>query len=803
MTTTGSTDNTKTNDKPHERSAEKLLRDKQALEYHEGSLIPAGSGTQRPGKLEITATKAMMTQADLSLAYSPGVAEPCREIAKNPDLVYNYTVRGNLVGVISNGTAVLGLGNIGPLAAKPVMEGKAVLFKKFADIDCFDIEVKTENVEEFIACVEKLEPTFGGINLEDIKAPECFEIEARLRDKMDIPVFHDDQHGTAIISGAAFLNALELTGRKIEDVRVVHCGGGAASISCARFWLSLGVKPENCIMTDRFGVIFEGRSDEVNRYQMPFAWKSTAWHKTCPKILAEAIVGADVFMGCSAANVVTPDMLKTMRANPIVFAMANPDPEINYDTAIKVRTDMIFATGRSDYPNQVNNVLGYPFIFRGALDVRAKTINEEMKVAAAKAIAALAKQDVPESVIQAYGGKPLKFGRDYIIPKPFDPRALLWIAPAVAKAAIESGVARLGFPGGSEDVYRGRLEKLLSKSRSVMRDIRDRIHVSSAARKMNIVFPEGDSERILKAAAIIKAEGIANPILLGLPDKIRESAQRLNLPDLLNCEMIRPSQSPLFKEYCDNFYESRKRRGLTPALAEQRMKDPVYFGMMHVHTGRADACLSGATRGYPETIRPALHVIGSKGGIRVAGVYMCVWKERVLFLADTTVNMDPTAEDLADIAINTAHVAESLGFEPRVAMLSFSNFGSNPDSEVVKVQHATTIVQRRRPDLIIDGEIQADTAVNPSLMKERYPFCAFAETGANVLIFPNLSAANICYKLLGQVGGAELIGPILIGMNKPVHVLQMNSDVMEIVNMAIIAVLDAQRLGFHLRDATR
>jgi len=780
----------------------KKSRRELALDYHEGSTIPAGAGAMRAGKLEIVSSKSVVTQRDLSFAYTPGVAEPCKEIAKNPDDVYKYTAKGNLVAVITNGTAVLGLGDIGPMAAKPVMEGKAVLFKKFADIDCFDLEINASGIDEFVETVARLEPTFGGINLEDVKAPECFEIERRLRERMNIPVFHDDQHGTAIISGAAFINALELTGRKIEDARVVFCGGGAASISCARFWLTMGVRKENCIMTDRFGVIYEGRADEITEPQRAFALKDPHWHKAMPKTLADACRDADVFMGCSAANVFTPEMLKTMRKDPIVFAMANPDPEIAYDVALATRKDMIFATGRSDYPNQVNNVLGYPFIFRGALDVRASTINEEMKVAASKALAALAKAEVPESVNHAYGGHHFTYGRDYIIPKPFDPRVLLWVAPAVAKAAIDSGVARLGFPGGSVEAYRSRLEKLLGRTRSVMRDLKDRIETadpaaSASIRPVRLVFPESSNEKVLKAAAIVRDEGIAVPVLLGDPREVRAEIERLNLHELLQCEIIRPSDSELLEDYSTKLWELRKRKGFTPALALQRMKDPFYFGAMLVREGRADAWLAGTTRSYAETLRPALHVLGSKGGQRIAGVYMCVWKDRVIFLADTTVNFDPTAEDLADIAVNTSHVVESLGFEPRIAMLSFSNFGSNDHPEAGKVRQATTIVQRRRPDLIVDGEMQADTAVSPRLMQERFPFCRLRDQGANILIFPNLASANVSYKLLGQLGGAEVVGPILMGMNKPVHVLQLNADVMEIVNMAVIAVLDAQRLGLH------
>jgi malate dehydrogenase (oxaloacetate-decarboxylating)(NADP+) len=798
-------DNHSSDESPEEKV--KRQRAEAALEYHRGTATPAGFGEKRAGKIEVVASKSLLTQRDLSYAYSPGVAAPCREIAKNPDDAYVYTAKGNLVAVITNGTAVLGLGDIGPLAAKPVMEGKAVLFKKFADLDCFDIEVDAKDPQRFIDVVAALEPTFGGINLEDIKAPECFIIEKTLKEKMNIPVFHDDQHGTAIISGAALLNALEITGRRLDEVKVVFCGGGAASISCARFWLTLGVKLENVIMTDRIGVISKGRVEEMNEFKAEFSLNKTPhWHTKMPVTLADALLGADIFVGCSAGNVVTGEMLKAMAPNPIVFAMANPDPEIAYDVAKAARADMIFATGRSDYPNQVNNVLGYPFIFRGALDVRAKTINEEMKIAAARAIAELAKQQVPESVVQAYGGEPLAFGPDYIIPKPFDPRVLLWVSPAVAQAAIDSGVSRRDLPGGSVEAYRARLEKLLNRTRSVMRTIKDRMRTEGnqvakanggKARPIRLVFPEGANEKILRAAAIIREDRTAEPILLGDPKVIRPKIQSLKLWELDDCEIIRPSKSPDFESYTRMLWELRKRKGLTPDLASQLMKDPLYFGAMLVRQGKADAWLSGLSRSYSDTIRPALQVIGSRAGQKVAGIYMLVHKEAVYFIGDTTVNMDPTAEDLAEIAINTSSVAASLGFEPRVAMLSFSNFGSNNHPEAEKVRRATQIVQRRRPDLVIDGEMQADTAVSPRIMQERYPFCRLREQGANVLICPTLSAANIAYKLLGRIGGLELVGPILVGMNKPIHVLQLNAEVSEVVNMAVIAVMDAQRQLLH------
>lgn len=764
---------------------------KQALEYHEG----IGSYRPKPGKLEIQATKSLVSQRDLALAYSPGVAEPCKEIAKDPSAVFKYTARGNLVAVVTNGTAVLGLGNIGPLASKPVMEGKAVLFKKFADIDCFDIELDCSSKEELIRTVKSLEPTFGGINLEDIAAPDCFEIEARLREQMQIPVFHDDQHGTAIISGAALLNALEVSGKKIREIKVVFCGGGAASISCARFWLQLGVKLENCVMTDREGAIYKGRTQDLNPYKDAFAFEpGKTWHKSPPKTLADACVGADVFLGCSVANAMTAEMLSSMSASPIVFALANPDPEIAYDLAMSTRQDMIFATGRSDYSNQINNVLCYPFLFRGALDVRASTINEEMKIAAAHALASLAKQEIPDSVLASYGVERLRFGKDYIIPKPLDPRALLWVAPAVAKAAVDSGVARIEIPGGSVEAYRVRLEKLLGTRRSTMREIRGRIKATPQGKALpRILFPEGANEKILKAVSIIREEKIAEPILIGDPDKIKGCINKLHLGDLLDCEMIRPRESAYFDEYVRQLHDLRQRKGMTFDQAEQSMKDPFYFAAMHLRNGLGDACVGGVTRNYPDIIRPNLLIVGSKERKKVAGVYMLIFKDRVIFMSDTTVNLNPNAADLAEIAINAADLASFLGFSPRVAMLSFSNFGASRDEEVLKMSEAARLVQARRPDILIDGEMQADVAVNISLMAVEFPFSKLnIGKPANVLIFPNLSAANTSYKLLGQLGGAELVGPILVGMNKPVHILQRSADVNEIVHMASIAVLDVQ-----------
>lgn len=761
-----------------------------ALSYHRAT----DDWHSKPGKLEINATKPLITQRDLSYAYSPGVAEPCNEIKENPDRVYDYTAKGNLVAVVSNGTAVLGLGDIGPLASKPVMEGKAVLFKKFADIDCFDIELQCDSIDHLVDTVRALEPTFGGINLEDIKAPECFEVEARLRKAMNIPVFHDDQHGTAIISGAALLNALEVTGKKIDKIKVIFCGGGAASVACAKFWIQLGVKLENCIMTDRLGVIAKGRTEDMSEGKELFALEGKGWHSQPPITLEDAMKDSDVFLGCSVGNVVTGEMLKSMAKNPIVFALANPYPEITYEEAFEARKDIVFATGRSDYPNQINNVLCFPFIFRGALDVRASQINEEMKIAASTALAQLAKQDIPEEVINAYGGERLKFGKKYIIPKPFDPRVFLWVAPAVAKAAIDTGVARIGFPGGSIESYTARLDRQLGKTRSIMRDQRQRLgQMSKEEKPVRILFPEGDNEKILKAASIVLDENIATPILLGHPDTIAKRILEHNLENLKDVEVIRASKSPLIEDYTQKFYELRKRKGLTLGQAAQLLKDPFYFAAMHVSQGGADASLSGLTRSYRETILPNLHAIGAKKNRRVSGVYLLIWKDRVLFLGDTTVNIHPSAEDLVNIALNTAAVAKVMGFDPRVAMLSFSSFGSSNDPTALKVAKAVKLLQETHPRLRVDGEMQADLAVNAEILMEKYPFCKLEGKEANVLIFPNLASANTSYKLLGQLSDAELVGPILVGMQKPVHILQNTADVNEIVNMAIITALDVRQ----------
>ena len=753
---------------------------KEALDYH-------SSG--RPGKIEVVSTKSVKTSRDLSLAYSPGVAQPCIEIAKNPGDAYKYTTKGNLVAVISNGTAVLGLGNLGAQAAKPVMEGKGVLFKQFADIDVFDIEVATENPDEFINCVKLLGPTFGGINLEDIKAPECFYIEETLKEMMDIPVFHDDQHGTAIISGAAFLNALELTGKKADQVKIVFSGGGAAAISCAKLYLELGVKKENLIMCDSNGVIFEGREKGMNKYKAFFATKSKS------RTLAEALKGADVFVGVSVAGAVTKEMVASMAKNPIVFAMANPDPEISYPDAISVRNDIIMATGRSDFPNQVNNVLGFPFIFRGALDVRATAINEEMKIAAVKALAKLAKEDVTDQVIKAYGGKRFTFGPEYIIPKPFDSRVLLWVTPAVAEAAMKSGVAQTKI---DLEEYRSTLEKRLGVRQSFVRSIKDKITKTEGDSPQNlpkIVFPEGYNSKILRACEIIMQEGIAQPVLLGNVQRIQESIEKLGLEAVKTATMVQPSAAEKREAYANEFWQLRQRKGFTKEQCFSLMKNENYFGSMMVKKGDADGLLSGVTHSYPDTIRPFLQTVGAREGMTIAGVYMMLFKDKILFFGDTTVNIEPTAENLADIAICCAEEARFFDIEPRVAMLSFSNFGSNNHPLSAKVRQATELVRQRRPDILIDGEMQADTAVNPEIMAETFPFCQI-KGGANVLIFPDLQSANICYKLMQRLAGVEAIGPILIGMNKPINVLQRSADVDEIVNMAIITVLEIQNMFY-------
>ncbi|HLT58454.1 MAG TPA: NADP-dependent malic enzyme [Limnochordales bacterium] len=742
----------------------------EALAYHRRG---------RPGKIEIKITKPTSTQRDLSLAYSPGVAEPVRAIAADPSDAFQYTAKGNLVAVISNGSAVLGLGNVGPLAAKPVMEGKGVLFKRFADIDVFDLEIDCTDPEEFVRIVRALAPTFGGINLEDIKAPECFYIEEQLRAQLDIPVFHDDQHGTAIIAGAGLINALHLVGKDIGSVKVVINGAGASGIACARFFLELGVRRENLWLCDSQGVVRRGRDRGMNPYKEAFA------QETDMTTLEEVLVGADVLVGLSVAGAVTPEMLKSMAERPIVFALANPDPEIPYDVAKEVRPDAIVATGRSDFPNQVNNVLGFPFIFRGALDVQAQAINEAMKVAAARALADLARQPVPDVVLRAYGLDQLRFGPDYIIPKPLDPRVLLWVAPAVAKAAIESGVARVQL---DLDAYVERLEARFGKAREIRRFI---LH-KAATSPRRVVFAEGEKGRIIRAAAIVQQEGIGHPILVGRPAVVREKAQALGVP--LDFTVVDPWEHPRLEEYVQHYYQLRQRRGITLEEARQRLLDPIYFGCLMVKLGDADAFVAGLTYHYPDVIRPALEVFRTRPGVsRVAGMYIMTIQDQVYFFTDATVNIEPTAEELAEIAIMAADRVRQLGIEPRIAMLSFSNFGSTRHPLAEKVRRATELVKAQRPDLMVDGEMQADTAVVPEILERDYPF-AELQGPANVLVFPDLEAANIAYKLLQRLGGAEAMGPILMGLNGPVHVLQRGDDVESIVNIAAVAVMDAQEM---------
>jgi malate dehydrogenase (oxaloacetate-decarboxylating)(NADP+) len=749
------------------------IRPEDVLEYH--SSPPAG-------KVSVTPTKPCHTQRDLSLAYTPGVAIPCKEIERDPGLAYKYTAKGNLVAVVSNGTAVLGLGNIGALAGKPVMEGKGVLFKRFADIDVFDIELGTEDPEEIIRTCQILEPTFGGINLEDIKAPECFHIEEELKKTMRIPVFHDDQHGTAIISGAGLINALEIAGKDIGAVQVVFNGAGASAIACATHYVKLGVRRENIVMCDTKGVIYEGRAEHMNPYKARFA------SPTAARTLGEALAGADVFFGLSSADCVTAEMVKAMAPDPIIFALANPDPEIPYEVAKAARPDAIVATGRSDLPNQVNNVLGFPFIFRGALDVRATTINDEMKLAATRALASLAKEDVPDSVLRAYGVERLEFGREYIIPKPFDPRVLTWGAAAVARAAMDTGVAQVRVDLAQ---YREELERRLGKAHEIMRAM---IHKARRAPK-RVVFTEGEEGKILRACQILIDENIAHPILLGSEEKIRAKAAELHL-HLTGAKVVDPLAFPRLTEYTEEFYHIRQRKGITRTEAEQLILNHTTFGSMMVRLGDADAVIGGLTTHYPDTIRPALQVIPVRPELKiVAGVYVLITpKGGIYFLADATVNIEPTSEELAEIAIMAAEKACRFNQEPRVAMLSFSNFGSTRHALSDKVRRAVELARQRAPGLVIDGEMQADTAVVPQILEETYPFSTL-KGGANVLIFPNLESGNIAYKLLHRVGGCELIGPLLTGLSKPVHVLQRGSEVNDIVHVAAVAVVDAQEIG--------
>ncbi|HVF39568.1 MAG TPA: NADP-dependent malic enzyme [Gemmatimonadaceae bacterium] len=745
------------------------MKRQDALDYH-------ASG--RPGKIAVVATKPLNNQRDLALAYSPGVAEPCLEIQRNPEDVYRYTARGNLVAVVTNGTAVLGLGNIGALAGKPVMEGKANLFKQFADLDVFDLEVGSENPDDVIKFCQLLEPTVGGINLEDIRAPDCFYIEETLRKTLRIPVFHDDQHGTAIISGAALLNALEITGRDIDRIRCVFSGAGAAAISTAEHYVRLGVPRENIILTDRQGVIYKGRPGELDPYKARFAVDTKA------RTIADALVGADVFVGLSVAGAVTGEMIATMADRPIVFALANPEPEILPDAVRAVRSDAIIATGRSDYPNQVNNVLGFPFIFRGALDARATEVNEPMKMAATRALALLAKEEVPESVSRLYGLRSVKFGPDYLIPFPFDPRILLWVAPAVAWAAVATGVTNEFI---DLDDYRETLEARLGRARGIMRGI-----INRAVRDpRRVVFPEGDNPKVIRAAQVLVDEGIAQPILLGNPEHIERVARDGAIP-LADIRIEDPATSQRREHYAEYLWRRRQRKGLSHGEALQLLFNGNYFGSVMVACGDADALVSGVNMHYPETIRPALQVIGPHPRAQVvSGIYMLVFDKHVIFCGDTTVNIDPSAEQLAQIAYSAGRIVRTFGITPRIAMLSFSNFGSVRHPEAEKVARAVQLLRERDPSFVVDGEMQADTAFDEELLRSAYPFSSLTER-ANVLIFPNLSAGNIAYKLLHHLGGATAIGPILVGMNRPVHVLERGADVQDIVNMAAVAVMDAQ-----------
>ncbi|HZT29875.1 MAG TPA: NADP-dependent malic enzyme [Bryobacteraceae bacterium] len=753
------------------------IRPEDALDYHASA--PAG-------KIAVVPTKPCRTQRDLSLAYTPGVAVPCLRIQEDPALAYKYTAKGNLVAVVSNGTAVLGLGNIGAQAGKPVMEGKGVLFKRFADIDVFDIELATENPDEVIRVCQLLEPTFGGINLEDIKAPECFYIEETLRRTMKIPVFHDDQHGTAIITGAALLNALELAGKRLDTVKVVFNGAGASGISCAEHYVKLGVRRENILMCDTHGVIYKGRAKGMNPYKERFA------RETMARTLTDALVGADVFVGLSCGNCVTPEMIAGMAPDPVIFAMANPDPEISYDVALRARPDAIMATGRSDFPNQVNNVLGFPFIFRGALDVRATTINDEMKLAATRALAALAKEDVPDSVRRAYNVDRMEFGREYILPKPFDSRVLIREAAAVAQAAMECGVAQQPV---NLDEYREQLERRLGKAHEFMRLV---IHKAQRQPK-RVVFVEGGEDKILRACQILTDEKIAEPLLLGDEQKIRARIRDLHL-HLDGVRIIDPGRSEWRERFVEEHFLLRQRKGMTRNESEERVSNHTVFGAMMVRLGYADALIDGLTKHYPDAIRPALRILGIREGVRrVAGCYvMITHRGDIYLLADATVNIVPSAEDLAEIALLTADMARRFNIEPRVAMLSFSNFGSTRHPLSEKVRQAAELVRRRAPQLMVDGEMQADTAVTPEIIEQTYPFSTL-RGGANVLIFPNLEAGNIAYKLLQRLGAAELVGPIIMGLAKPMHVLQRGAEVNDIVNMASIAVVDVQELGGTVR----
>ncbi len=733
----------------------------------------------RKGKIEVVATKPCITARDLSMAYTPGVAEPCRAIEKNLEDVYKYTAKGNLVAVVSNGTAVLGLGDIGAEAGKPVMEGKGVLFKRFADIDVFDIELRSKNTQDIIKCVQMLEPTFGGINLEDIKAPECFEIEETLKATMNIPVFHDDQHGTAIISCAALINASEVVGKKLQNLKIVVNGAGASAISCCKLYIRAGVKKENIIMFDSKGCLSKSRND-LNKYKMDFVTDKEF------ASLGDAMKGADVFLGLSVGGVVKKEMVKGMAKDPIVFAMANPDPEISYEDATSVRNDIIMATGRSDYPNQVNNVLGFPFIFRGALDVRATSITEEMKMAATKALASLAKEKVPEIVLNAYGGTEFSFGKEYIIPKPFDPRVLWYVAPAVARAAIEGGVAKKKIEDWQ--AYEEELKERMGFSKEVIRVM---IHKAQKSPK-TVVYPEGEEEKIIRAAHVVKSEKIASPVLLGNEKIIRGIIDELGY-EQNDYHIIDPATSDKRKVYVNELLKKRQRKGATLREVKELMKQPIYYGCMMLDQGNVDALISGLTTHYPNTIKPALQCVGIKEGFKVvSGLYIVITKKDVYFFSDCTVNVNPTAEELAQIAISTADMVQEFDIIPKIAMLSFSNFGSAKYPQSIKVQEAVQLVKKQRPNLIVDGEMQADTAVVPEIREQQFPFSAL-QGKSNVLIFPSLEAGNIAYKLMARIGQATVIGPILLGMKKPIHVLQTGATVDDIINMTAIAVVEADK----------
>ncbi|RMH37899.1 MAG: NADP-dependent malic enzyme [Deltaproteobacteria bacterium] len=750
-----------------------MVRSDEALRYH--------TRGGRPGKIEVVPTKPLVTQRDLSLAYSPGVAEPCLAIAADPEKSYDYTARGNLVAVITNGTAVLGLGDIGALASKPVMEGKGCLFKKFADIDVFDIEIAETDPDKFVDIVAALEPTFGGINLEDIAAPASFEIERKLRERMTIPVFHDDQHGTAIITGAALINACDLTGRALADCRVVVSGAGASAIACAHFMVELGVDRRNIVLVDSKGVIYEGR-EGVNEYKAAFAGPDTG-----ARSLADAMAGADVFLGLSRGGLVTQDMVRSMADRPIVFALANPDPEIPYADAMAARDDVIVATGRSDHPNQVNNVLGFPYIFRGALDVRATQINEAMKIACAKALAALARENVEDTVIDAYGGQPLQYGPLYLIPKPFDPRVLWWVAPAVARAAVESGVARLTI---DPDEYAERLRrKHGGVGYAVMRNVVE----SAREQPKRIAFPEASNPKVLRACERVLEEGIAVPILLGRAEDIDRTASDVGLTELLGrVEVIDPVRSPRYDDYCERLYQRRQRKGMTLPAAQAMLRRSNAFGCMMVAEGDADGIVSGLKLSYRDTIRPALQIIGPQPGVRrITGMYMMVMKDRVKFIADATINIDPDVDTLVESALLVADAVRSFGITPRVALVSFSNFGSHPHPRAQKVRDALAAIRERRPELEVEGEMQADFAVDKAMLDELYPFHELSGD-ANVLIFPSLEAANASYKLLAKLGGATAVGPVLLGMAKPVTVLAREMSVEAIVNATAYTVKRAQ-----------